>query len=308
MNLSQLQYVKKVFETGSFSRAAQLCFVTQPSLSNAIAQLEKELGGRLFFRTTHSVKPTPFGEKLLPLVESVLDAQGELLKTARKLVEPERKSIRIGFCPSVNVHLLTSRLKPFKKSNPEVEIILRECLTSDLKQHLETFEIDFACAPESFEMSGAGRTFFYDEELYCLPKGSKSFFNDAEKSIRLEEIAGETIVFTGEGCGLAAALRNLFYSRDFIFNEYAGRALSYQVLEDWAALGIGAAILPKSKISQKNENARPLLLSDGKPAGITFQTIWNENAPQSRIYKLLIRYFKKNASKYAKEVLPSKPF
>jgi len=73
MNLSQLKYVKAVAETSSFSRASEKSFVTQPSLSNAIAQLEEELGDRLFFRTTHSVSLTPFGERMLPLVTAVLD-------------------------------------------------------------------------------------------------------------------------------------------------------------------------------------------------------------------------------------------
>lgn len=64
MNLSQLRFAQAVAELQSFSRAAEHCHVTQPSLSNGIAQLENELGGKLFERTTRSVHLTPFGKHL----------------------------------------------------------------------------------------------------------------------------------------------------------------------------------------------------------------------------------------------------
>lgn len=65
MNLSQLRYVKAVAETGSFTQAAEQCYVTQPTLSNGIAQLEQEFEERIFVRTTRIVSLTPFGEHIL---------------------------------------------------------------------------------------------------------------------------------------------------------------------------------------------------------------------------------------------------
>ena len=168
----------------------------------------------------------------------------------------------------------------------------------DIKERLETLKIDFAFVPEGFRMNKLGKSFFYEEALYFLPKISDGFVNDSAKSVSLEEIAGETFAIAGEGCGLVGALRELFNTRSLSFREYSGQALSYAVLEDWANLGIGATILPKSKISKKNKNARQLFLEIGKPAKIAFETIWNKNAPQSDPYKLFLRYFKKNAPEY----------
>ena len=75
MNLSQLRYVKAVAETGSFTLAAERCYVTQPTLSNGIAQLEQEFEERLFARTTRAVTLTPFGERMLPFIDKVLAAR-----------------------------------------------------------------------------------------------------------------------------------------------------------------------------------------------------------------------------------------
>ena len=70
MNLGPLRFAKAAAEERSFSKAAEKCNVTQPTLSNGIALLEEEVGGRLFARTTRRVDLTPFGAQLLPLIEA----------------------------------------------------------------------------------------------------------------------------------------------------------------------------------------------------------------------------------------------
>lgn len=297
MNLSQLKYVKAVAETGSFSRASEQCFVTQPSLSNAIAQLEEELGGRFFFRTTHNVSITPFGERMLPLVSAVLEAQSDLEKTAKNLVEPEQKLIRIGFCPSVNTSLLSSVLEPFKNAKKDIEIVLKECFLDELKVRLATDKIDVLFVTKGFEMKQIGKAEFYTEDLYYLPN------NNAEtlpQTVTIKEIADDSFTIAGEGCGLVYTLRDMFRVSGCDFREYAGQAMSYSVLEDWAKLGIGATILPKSKISKGNKSARQLLNDDKKAATITFEMVWSKQTPQGLHIKEFLRYFKKTVPEFIK--------
>ena len=134
------------------------CFVTQPTLSNAVAQLEEELGGRFFFRTTHEVSITPFGERMLSYIEAMLDAQNELEKAAKNLIEPEKKLIRIGFCPLVNIQLLASVLEPFKKANDDVDIVMKESFLDDLREKLSNDKIDVLFVPRGFEMPRARKS------------------------------------------------------------------------------------------------------------------------------------------------------
>ena len=99
MNLSQLRFAHALASAGSFTAAAAECFVTQPTLSNGIAQLEQELGGRLFARTTRKVALTPFGAHLLPYLAEVLRAQDTLALQAKAFLEPARQLLRIGTSP-----------------------------------------------------------------------------------------------------------------------------------------------------------------------------------------------------------------
>ncbi|MCC6347808.1 MAG: LysR family transcriptional regulator, partial [Nitrospirales bacterium] len=120
MNLSQLRFTAAVAETGSFSRAADHCCVTQPTLSNAVAQLEEELGERLFVRTTRKVALTDFGRHLLPEILEVLHSHDALLRKTREFLHPERRLIRVGTSPLINPRLLGLIIDPFRRRNPQV--------------------------------------------------------------------------------------------------------------------------------------------------------------------------------------------
>ena len=89
MNLQQLEYVLAVEEEGSFVAAAARCANTQPTLSNAIAQLESELGHKIFNRTTRSVKLTAFGESLLPVIREILSGIARIAELARRAIAGE---------------------------------------------------------------------------------------------------------------------------------------------------------------------------------------------------------------------------
>ncbi len=78
MNLNQLRFASSVARLSSFSRAAADCHITQPTLSNAIMQLEEALGGRLFERTTRSVALTQFGRHIMPSIDNVLASLTDL--------------------------------------------------------------------------------------------------------------------------------------------------------------------------------------------------------------------------------------
>ncbi len=294
MNLNQIRFVVAVSQSASFSKAAKRCCVTQPSLSNAIAQFEDELGARLFVRTTRSVHPTPFGEHLLPFMEEVLNAKEDLLKAAKAFLNPAHKIIRIGMSPLINIRLITAVLKPFQDEHPDVDIVFKECLLDDLGQRLAEHKIDLAFILRSSTGPKLCSHFFYDEPLYYLPKGGAGN-TPMHHSLTLNDIASERIIVS-KGCGLADGIRQLFSDYGHKLKEYPGQALSYKVLEEWAELGIGAAILPQSKISPQ-VMAYPLLTQSGKPATFTYETIWNTDMPLTSHVEAILAYFKEVAPK-----------
>src|SRR5258706_2594442 len=106
MSCSQLRCASTVASTGSSRAAAAECCVTQPTLSNGIAQLENELGERLFVRTARKVALTPFGVHVLPYINEVLSAQASLVHQTQAFLSPGKRLIRIGTSPLVSANLL----------------------------------------------------------------------------------------------------------------------------------------------------------------------------------------------------------
>jgi len=282
MNLNQLRFVKAVAETRSFSQGAERCCVTQPTLSNGIAQLEEELGARIFERTTRKVALTRFGEHVLPMVESVLDARAELEKGAAAYLNPEQKLARIGLSPLIDARLLASVLEPFRRAHVDVEIFFKECHLNDLIQRLEEEKIDLVIRPRLIGLPrniNHALCMVYEEDLYYFAKLDNSRSDDNKGPVLLDSIASESYVLTGDFCGLAAATRELFDAHGLKLHQYGGHALSYQVLQEWSELGIGAAILPDRKISAEHRSrARQLILSSGEPAKVVYDAMWKRDA------------------------------
>lgn len=272
MNLSQLRYAKAVAETGSFTLAAEQCHVTQPTLSNGIALLEQELGERLFTRTTRSVSLTPFGHHILPFMDRMLNAQDELLHEVKNFVHPLQKVIRIGTSPLIRAGWLARMLEEFRKTHAGIEVLLHEQNMGDLYRMLREGLTDFVFGVADGRRAAWGRTFLYREPLYYIPRGVN--YPEGDGAVPFESIAGEAFVMVPDACGLARATRALFRNHRRRFNEYPGEALSYQVLEEWAALGLGAAILPKSKLQSSERRTYALTDTNGKEFTLDFEALW----------------------------------
>ena len=295
MNLSHLRFVQSVAELASFSRAAEKCHITQSSLSNAVSQLEEELGSRIFSRTTRKVGITAFGERILPLIANVLSAADELSKGAREGLNPSYKIIRIGLTPLIDTRIVASAVEPFHHRHSEVDIVFKECYLNDLQHRLLEGTLDLAFRPSGAPDKRIGHRGFYDEELLYLPRNPTPEQREGLGPARLEQIASETFALS-VGCGLADSTRKIFRQHRLRLREYSGQALSYKVLEDWAGLGVASAIVPKSRISAANRTARPLHDSNG-PMWIRYEMAWNRRAVKPKHLQDFLFYFQATAKR-----------
>lgn len=276
MNLKQLQFAVYVAETRSFSRAAKLSFATQPTLSNAISLLEEELGGKLFTRTTRKVDLTPFGEYILPQIAEVLQSRDELLNAAESYHNPNHKLLRIGFSPLVDMPRLDQMLSPFRQAHPEVTIFFKECFVDELSERLRREQIDIQIVLSRDLTEGEASCSFYQDGLYYL-SASGGGQPSGRLCYTLTDLPDAPIILTGGGCGLNDALHGMFKEQGARLEPYAGQALTYKVIEDWASLGIGAGILPKAKVSPVNTAIQPLFIRKDEPARFRFEWIWRKD-------------------------------
>lgn len=285
MNLNQLRFVRAVADVGTFTGGAARCYVTQSTLSAGIALLEKELGGRLFVRTTRSVSLTPFGRRVLPLIDDVLQAQAALVSAAGDYVEPENKLTRIGVCPLVDSSRLDLLLRPYREANPEVRVVLEQLRGVDARAALEDGRLDFVLGPVEGRLAPLNRSQLYEDPLIYLPAGRTDPLGADRRPVRLEDIAGDEFLLVHDACGLTSATRELFRSRRLTLRAYEGQAVSHQVLEEWARAGVGSAILPQSTLSDPRLG-HPIVLGNGRPAVLRFEALWSpavEQAPHVRV-------------------------
>jgi DNA-binding transcriptional LysR family regulator len=274
MNLGQLKFACTLAQCDSFTLAAEMCCVTQSTLSNGVAQLEEELGERIFVRTTRKVALTAFGLHILPYMQEVLKAQMSLQTQAHDFLHAEKKVIRIGTSPLVHTHLLAKMLEPFRQQYPQVELVLREMNMADLYKMLEGGLLDFVFGVTQVYKGAWVSSYLYEEPLLYIPRGGSAHAQQLKKVVHLKEIDTETYVMVPDSCGLARATRALFRSQRRKLLEYSGEAMSYQVLEDWAHLGIGAAILPQSKILNAQQEACTILDKHGAEVCIGIAANW----------------------------------
>ena len=300
MNLSQLRFVLAAADELSFSRAAERCNVTQPTLSSGVACLEEELGGQLFVRTTRKVELSPFGEKVLPLIRAVMRAQAELEAGVRSFYRPAHKIVRIGLSPLVDGRLVAQVLEPYRLNHPGVETFFKELFLEDLDERLRKAQLDLVIRtldPSASSRKVLVRAPLYEEDLLYLPRHASTAPIGAG-AVRLHDVAGETFVLCANGCGLANTTRSLFAKAGARLREYSGQALSYPVMQEWADIGIGATILPASKIAPElRPRARRLLLAPKQPARLGFEAVWmREQAHPAHVVELH-RHFQKRVPK-----------
>jgi len=286
MTLTQLEHVIAAHETGSFSRAARACGITQAALSNSVAKLEEELADRIFARTTRRVALTPFGEKLLPEIARVLGGRDAIVEAAKARQAPT--TTVLGHSPLIPSQLLTRIVGAVRDAGFGTEIRLVEENLSDLLQRLGEHTIDIAVLPEADYASAFRSAPVFEEPLFYVPRRSiKAWTAPAE----LKELGGDTFVMVPDRCGLARLTRGLFAAANLPLNTYPGEAMGYHVLQEWAALDLGSAILPASRLTS-DVRAVPLMRAPRTPATVTYRVVWHREYRRGKELAALFRSYR----------------
>ncbi len=168
MELHQLRYFVSVAETGSFSRGAERCGITQPSLSQQILKLEDELGQRLFDRLGRTVQMTPSGRILLPRAQRILAEVNSASNAVQQDVVQGKGTLTIGAIPTIAPFLLPEALSELRKRFPEAGLHITEDTTDRLVQKLVRAEIDCAIMSPPVEEDHLVCESLFVEELFAI--------------------------------------------------------------------------------------------------------------------------------------------
>lgn len=152
ITLRHMRFLTAVAETLNFSRAAEMCFVTQPTLSAGIKELEERLGVQLIERTRRSVIMTPVGEDVVVRGRQLLRDAEEIETLARAYRNPFEGDLKLGSIPTIGPYLLPRALPEIREAFPGLRLYLREEMTESLIEGLQAGRLDLVLIALPFEI------------------------------------------------------------------------------------------------------------------------------------------------------------
>lgn len=197
MTLVQLEYVLAVAEHKNFTLAAERSFVTQPTLSMQIQKLEKELEIEIFDRSSHPIKLTQIGEKVVNQAKIILNEankMSQLVYEERGLVEGE---FSIGVIPTILPTLVPLFYRSFQKAHPKTNLIIKEMQTDEIMLHLQQGTLDFGIVVTPLYENQIAENVLYYEPMVAYIPPSHSLHN--KKTINREDLEIDDILLLKEG-------------------------------------------------------------------------------------------------------------
>ncbi|UOX92230.1 LysR family transcriptional regulator [Amycolatopsis sp. FBCC-B4732] len=280
LSVEALRYARAVAETQSFSAAARAYGVSQPALSNGIAKLEERLGGKLFDRSPRGVTRTEFGARLLPLIDQALAGLDAVAAEARRLTEPAAGKIRMGVSPLIGGHLVARAFSAVRALPTPRDLVLREAGMENLRTGLLAGDLDIILVPAVAPLPRFEHRVVEAEPIVVV--GS----DVDDRPLELGEAGGEEFILVPDSCGLTTFTTQLFQEHELPLRAYPDEAASYRVLEEWAGLGLGAAMLPRSKLTSAGVRHRPLLAA-GRAVRISYEAVWSAGTSMGADLELL---------------------
>jgi len=267
MNLRDLKYLVAVADTRHFGRAAEQCFVSQPTLSGQIKKLEEELGITLFERTRRSVKITPLGDAITTQARKVLEQADLLWQLAQSHQDPLVGPLRMGAIPTLSPYLMPLILKPLRKQYPQIKLVLTEELTETLLTRLGKHEIDAALLATPVEDPDFDSIPLFDEPFWLVHPRSHPL--SEKKKVIQSDLDGAGLLLLAEGHCLAEQAMEVCHMQERnVQGDMADlRAASLETLLQMVAAGFGSTLLPALALKtasarDRNLVARQLQLPD----------------------------------------------
>jgi LysR family hydrogen peroxide-inducible transcriptional activator len=244
MNLRDLKYIVAVAESHHFGKAAQRCFVSQPTLSGQIKKLEDELGVTIFERSNRAVEITPAGEAILAHARLILEQADVIQQLARAHQDPLAGPLRIGVIPTLSPYLMPLILVPLRKQYPQMQPVLSEELTDTLLQRLRDHEIDVALLATAVPQQEFDTMPLFVEPFWIAYPSKHRFYT--KDRITLRDLDHENLLLLAEGHCLAEQAMDIcqIHERQTQGEMADLRASSLETLIQLVGAGFGTTLVP----------------------------------------------------------------
>jgi LysR family hydrogen peroxide-inducible transcriptional activator len=254
MTLTELRYIVAVARERHFGRAAEACFVSQPTLSVAIKKLEEELDLKIFERGGSEVSVTPLGEEIVRQAQAVLDQAASIKEIAKRGKDPLAGALRLGIIYTIGPYLLPELVKHTIELYPQMPLMLQENFTVKLLEMLRTGELDCAIMAEPFPDAGLATAQLYDEPFVVALPAAHPLADRA--TISAEELKRETMLLLGTGhcfrdhvLEVCPEFARFSSDAEGIRRSFEGSSL--ETIKHMVASGMGVTVVPQLSVPRE---------------------------------------------------------
>jgi LysR family hydrogen peroxide-inducible transcriptional activator len=254
-----------VGELKHFRKAAEKCFVSQPTLSGQLKKLERYLGVQLIERTTRNVFLTHIGEEIVKTSRTILAEVASIEDMVATYSDPMCGTINIGLIPTIAPYLLPLIVQPINEAYPQIEIILHEVQTDVMLEKLSEGTLDAGILAVPIEMKGLDEITLYTEPFYVAANNQHMFAS--KLSIKIEDLQDETLLLLEEGHCLRGQVMDVC-SQTMTKERKDFQGTSLETIRHMVSTGIGITLIPQTAIDYKNliQNASIKYIPFKKPA------------------------------------------
>ena len=292
MNLRDLHYLVALAEQRHFGHAAQACFVSQPTLSTQIKKLEEELGVALVERTPRKVLLTDVGREIAARARDVLNEVEQIKCIARRTLDPESGTVRLGIFPTLGPYLLPHVVPQLRQRFPRLELLLVEEKTEEVLRRLREGKLDAGILALPVHDDSLHAEFLFEEPFLLAVPQSHPLAKRA--SLKLTELGEHSLLLLEDGhclrdqalevCQLAGAA------------EKGGfRATSLETLRQMVAAEVGITLLPtlavKPPVAQA-PNMRLIEFRGNHPPSRRIAMLWRKSSAMGAFLKRFAGVFR----------------
>ncbi len=293
MTLTELRYIVAVARERHFGKAADTCFVSQPTLSVSIKKLEVELRTKIFERGFSEISLTDVGKKIVDQAQLVLDEASRLKLIADQGKDHLLGPLRLGVIFTVGPYLLPRIVKTIINATPDMPLILFENYTVILLEKLRKGSLDLAILAEPFDQSGLEVLPLYDESFVVAVPENHSL--KKEKKVSAQDLKNETMLLLGVGhCFRDQVLdvcpESARFSSNSVGIQKTFEGSSLETIRHMVASGLGITVLPKMSLPSHLENLNVIEFKDPIPSR-RVSLVWRKSFSRikaiEKIYSLI---------------------
>jgi LysR family transcriptional regulator, hydrogen peroxide-inducible genes activator len=251
MTLTELRYIVAVARERHFGRAAEACFVSQPTLSVAIKKLEEELEVKLFERGGSEVSVTPLGEEIVRQAQITLESAASIKEIARRGKDPLAGPLRLGVIYTIGPYLLPDLVRNAIEHVPQMPLMLQENFTVRLLEMLRTGELDCTILAEPFPDTGLAIAPLYDEPFMVAvprhhPLAGRTSISSAELKQQTMLLLGTGHCFRDHVLEVCPEFARFSSDTEGIRKSFEGSSL--ETIKHMVASGMGITVVPQLSV------------------------------------------------------------